>query len=205
MYSSKNLKCFFLYLGIFFIVVIIGTLAHELGHYIVAVIYGVPAQISYGHTHYFGSLTADQRFWFLMGGPISTWLVSTMGVIVILCKYRHMHNEKDLHIGIGQSISTVATSFSLRFIFNTGLYFINRSLLDIPSVTDETLIAGYLGINPDFLMYGSALVGLIFIVIAFYYLPHFQRYIIFIDTIIGGILGYFFWFYWIGPIILPRP
>jgi len=180
MYSSKNLKCFFLYLGIFFIVVIIGTLAHELGHYIVAVIYGVPAQISYGHTHYFGSLTADQRFWFLMGGPISTWLVSTMGVIVILCKYRHMHND-------------------------TGLYFINRSLLDIPSVTDETLIAGYLGINPDFLMYGSALVGLIFIFIAFYYLPHFQRYIIFIDTIIGGILGYFFWFYWIGPIILPRP
>ncbi len=206
MIRDKTLKWFFTYMGVFFIVVIIGTLAHEFGHYIVAVIYGVPARICYAYTFYFSSLTTDQRFWFLMGGPISSWLVSTIGIIVILLKYRNMHNETNQSIGIGQTISIVATSFSIRFIFNAGWYFINTTLLGIPSGADEAIIArDYLGIHPDFLMYGSAIVALIVIVIALYYIPRFQRYIILIGGIFGGVFGYLFWNYWIGPIVLPVP
>ncbi|MFX0038661.1 MAG: hypothetical protein ACFFCY_12580 [Promethearchaeota archaeon] len=206
MNRHKRLKWFFMYMGIFFIVVIIGTLIHELGHYIVAVIYGVPAQICYAYTYYFGPLTSDQRFTFLMGGPISSWLVSIIGIIFILFKYRNMHNEQEESIGVGQIISIVATSFSIRFVFNALWYFVNTSILSMPSGADEVIIArDYWEINPDILIYGSAVIALIFIVVALYYIPRFQRYVILIGGIIGGILGYLFWNYWVGPIILPVP
>ncbi|MHA2392550.1 MAG: hypothetical protein ACXAEX_11460 [Promethearchaeota archaeon] len=199
------MKWFFTYLGLFFIVLIIGTLVHEFGHYIVAVLFGVPARISYAYTTYFGPLTVEQRFWFIMGGPISSWLVSLIGITVILLKYRHMHNEKVQSISSGQTLSIVATSFSIRFIFNAGWYLINTTILNIPSGTDETQIANYLGISPDFLIYGSAVIALVFIIIDLYYIPRFQRYVILIAGITGGVLGYLFWNYWVGPIILPRP
>ncbi|MFX0006353.1 MAG: hypothetical protein ACFFA7_10335 [Promethearchaeota archaeon] len=206
MNRHKHINWFFTYLGIFFIVLIIGTLVHEFGHYIVAVIYGVPARIAYAYTFYYGPLTAVQRFWFLMGGPISSWLVSIVGITVILIKYRHMHSEDEKTIGIGQILSITATSFCIRFIFNAGWYFINTTLLGNSSSADEAKIArDYLHINPDLLMYGSAVVALAFIIIALYYIPRFQRYIILIGGITGGILGYLFWNYWIGPIVLPVP
>ncbi|MFW9969276.1 MAG: hypothetical protein ACFFDF_03685 [Candidatus Odinarchaeota archaeon] len=200
---TKNFKWFFKYLGIFFFVIIIGTLVHELGHYIVAVIYGIPVRISYAYTTIYGSLTADQWFWFIMGGPLVSWLVSIMGIIIIFSKYRHMHSEQDYPIGISQTISIVAISFSIRFVFNAGLYFINTTLFGMLSGTDETLIAIFLGISPDILMYGSAVVALGFIIIGLYYIPRFQRYIILFGGIIGGVIGYLFWYYWVGPIILP--
>lgn len=204
MNRDKTPKWFLTFLGVFFIFVIIGTLAHEVGHYIVAVIYGVPSRISYVTTFYYGPLTTDQRFWFLMGGPISSWLVSIIGTIVLLGKYRHMHGEKDQSIGFGMMISILANSFCIRFIFNAVWYLINTTLLGKPSWTDEFRIArGYLGISPDFLMYGSAVISLIFIFIAYYCIPRFQRYIVLIGGIIGGILGYLFWNYWVGPIFLP--
>lgn len=202
----KRVNWFFTYLGVFFIVVIIGTLVHEFGHYIVAVIYGVPARIAYAYTFYFGSLTSDQRFWFIMGGIISSWLVSISGFIVILFKYRHMHSEKEQPIGIGQTISIMAVSFSIRFIFNAGLYFIETTLLGNWTGMDEAKIAiYYLGIAPEILVYGSAAIALTFIIVTLYYIPRFQRYIILIGGITGGILGYLFWYYWIGPIVLPVP
>ncbi|MFX1567427.1 MAG: hypothetical protein ACFFCV_03565 [Promethearchaeota archaeon] len=206
MENSSEFKWFIEYFSIFFVTLIIGTLIHELGHYIVAVIYGVPAQISYAYTHYFGSLTEVQRFWFLMGGPLSSWLVSTTGIIIILVKYKYMHKESEKSIGVGQSISIVGTSFSIRFIFNAGFYFINTTLGGITSNADEAKIAQeFLGINPDILMYGSAIIALVFIIVALYYIPSHQRYIILVGGIIGGILGYIFWNYWFGPIILPPP
>ncbi|MFW9782571.1 MAG: hypothetical protein ACFFFB_09850 [Candidatus Heimdallarchaeota archaeon] len=200
----KNLKLFFIYFGIFFVVLIIGTIIHELGHYIVAVIFGVPAQISYAYTTYFGFLTGEQRFWFILGGPLISWLVSIIGITFIFIKYRFIQKEKTKPIGIGHSISIVATSFSIRFIFNAGWYLVNTTILGVPCNTDETQIATYLGINPDILMYGSGMIALVLIIIALYYIPRFQRYIVLFAGIIGGVLGYLFWNYWIGPIILPR-
>ncbi len=206
MEDSLEFKWLVEYLAIFFITLIIGTLVHELGHFFVAVMYGVPARISYAYTYYFGTFAEYQRFWFLMGGPISSWLVASIGITIILIKYRHMHKERVKPIGIGQSISIVGTSFSIRFIFNAGLYFINTTLGGMTSNADEAKIAqDFLGINPDILIYGSAGIALLLIFIALYYIPAHQRYIILIGGIIGGILGYIFWNYWVGPIILPPP
>ena len=105
MENFSEFKWFIEYFALFFIILIIGTLVHELGHFIAAIILGIPAQISYAYTHYFGTITGFQRFWFLMGGPIISWLVASIGFTVILIKYRHMHKKIDNPIRIGQSLS----------------------------------------------------------------------------------------------------
>jgi hypothetical protein len=204
---SPKVSWFLKYLGIFFIIPIIGTLAHELGHFLVAVIYQQPAGIAYAYTYLIGSniLTPEQWLWFILGGPISTWTVAALGISIILWKYRSMHDEQTKQIGVGQSVAVLATSFGLRFIFNAGVYFISTTLLGNSSGADEVEIAKILGISHDLMMYGSAIIALLLILTALYYLPRHQRYIILIGGIIGGILGYLFWYYWIGPIVLPLP
>ncbi len=197
---------FLKYLGVFFTIPIIGTLAHELGHYLVAVVgYSVPATIAYAFT-FAPSIApnSEQYFWFIMGGPISTWLVVAGGLCVILWKYRPMHSEQK-PMGLGQAAALIASTFSLRFIFNAGAYFISHTLLLNTSNADEVKIADYLGISPDLTMYGSALVGLLVVLAALYYIPRPQRYIILMSGFLGGVLGYLFWYNWLGPIILPIP
>jgi hypothetical protein len=196
---------FLKYLGVFFTIPIIGTLAHELGHYLVADYYRVPAMIAYAFTYYFGYLTPEQEFWFIVGGPVSTWLVAAIGIGITLWKYRPMHSEQTRPIGLGQSAAAIASTFSLRFVFNAGMYFFSHTLLLNPSGADEVKIAQYLGISPDLMMYGSALVGLLVVLTALYYIPRSQRYIILLSGFLGGVLGYLFWYSWVGPLVLPIP
>ncbi len=201
---SQRSVWFLKYLGIFFIIPIIGTLAHEFGHWFVAVcVYQEPAYISYAFTHLVGALSGEEYFWFIMGGPLSTWLTAAAGITVIFLKYRSMHSETEIPVGIGQSLAIVAAAFSLRFIFNAGGYFLFTTILGNPSNADEVKIANYLGISPDITMYGSAIIALILVLITLYYIPRHQRYIILFSGILGGILGYIFWYYWVGPILLP--
>lgn len=196
---------FLKYFVVFFTIPIIGTLAHELGHYLVAVYYRVPAMIAYAFTYYFGTLTPEQEFWFIVGGPVSTWLVAAIGIGILLCKYRSMHSEQSKLIGLGQSAALIASTFSLRFVFNAGMYFFSHTLLLIPSGADEVKIAQYLGISPDLMMYGSAFAGLLVVLTALYYIPRPQRYIILLGGFIGAVLGYLFWYNWVGPLVLPIP
>ena len=205
MKDSPKVTWFLKYLAIFFTIPIIGTLAHELGHYLAAIINGQPAGIAYAYTYYIGPdlLTPYQHFWVTMAGPISTWVTAIIGLTVILWKYRPMHQESEKAIGVGQTSALIITSFGIRFIFNACGYFILTIILGQSSSADEVHIAQYLGLSPDLLMYGSGIIALIMLLIALYYIPRHQRYIILIGGIIGGVLGYLFWYYWIGPIILP--
>jgi len=205
--NSLKWKWFFQYLLIFFTIPIIGTLAHELGHYLVAFIFKQPAYISYAFTHIIppDHLTPNpnQFFWFIMGGPISTWITAVSGIAIIIIFYRAMHKEKEKTVGIGQTIALICTSFGIRFIFNAGGYLIFSTILGNLSNSDEVKIAEYLSLSPDLLMYGSAIIALVLILVALYYIPRYQRYTILKAGILGGLLGYLFWYYWVGPIILP--
>jgi hypothetical protein len=168
--------------------------------------YRVPAMIAYAYT-YAPTIPPDseQEFWFIVGGPVSTWLVAALGIGIILWKYRPMHSEQIKPIGLGQAAALVASTFSLRFIFNAGMYFISHTLLLNPSGADEVKIAQYLGISPDLTMYGSAAIALLVVLTAIYYLPRSQRYIIIAAGLLGGVAGYLFWYSWAGPLVLPVP
>ena len=140
-----------------------------------------------------------------MGGPISTWFVALIGLGFILWKYRSFHSESVKAISNGQTLCTIGAAFSLRFIFNAGGYLFFTTILGNSSEMDETKIANYLGFHPDFLVFGSAIVALVIILVTIYYIPRHQRYVILIAGIIGGALGYLFWYYWAGPLLLPLP
>ncbi|MHA1264124.1 MAG: hypothetical protein ACTSRS_02715 [Candidatus Helarchaeota archaeon] len=192
---------------IFFGIAIGGTLFHELGHYTMAVIFNQQAGIAYAYTYIIppNHLTAEQYFWFIVGGPTVNWVSAIVGLLVILVKYRPVRTIPEGAPGAGQTLALIGVAQSIRFVFNAGGYLINTTIMGNPSSADEVKIANYLGLSPDLLMYGSALIALLLILIALYYIPSQQRYCILIGGIIGGALGYLFWYQWVGPIVLPLP
>ncbi len=208
MRKISNWIWFFVFIGIFFTIPIYGTLLHEVGHYLMAVIYNQPAGIAYAYTYTIDPyiLTNDQYFWFIVGGPVSTWVTAGLGLTVILGKYRSMHSESDKTVGYGQILATIAAAFSLRFVFNAGGYLFS-TLWTSPwdSNMDEVKIATSLGIHPYIIVYGSAIIAVSIVLITLYYIPRHQRYIVLLAGIIGGAIGYIFWYYLAGPLLLPLP
>jgi len=196
------------FIGIFFTIPIYGTLLHEVGHYFMAVIYNQPAGIAYAYTYIIppNILTSDQYFWFIVGGPVSTWLTAGIGLTFIFAKYRSMHSEPVKTVGYGQTFAIIAAAFGLRFIFNAGGYLISTiGTHPWDSNMDEVKIATHLGIHPYIMVFGSAIIALIIILMTLYYIPSHQRYVILLAGLIGGALGYLFWYEWVGPLLLPLP
>ena len=196
--SSKRLKMFIKYTLIFLIVPAIGTLLHEFGHYIVAIMNGYEAYIAYAYTIY----TINDplvAFWALSGGPLATWFQSLSAFAIMVLYYNKEKREtftedlSPLYI-----ILLAIFSFSIRFIFNATGYLIRGS-----TTMDEVRIGIYLGIHPDVVVYGSALIAVIFLVIAIYRIPKSYRLTLFFSAVFGAILGYLIWYEWLGPILLP--
>jgi len=172
-----------------------------------AVIYNQPAGIAYAYTYIIDPyiLTNEQYFWFIVGGPVSTWVTSGIGLTFILWKYRSMHSESVETVGYGQTLATIAAAFGLRFVFNAGGYLLFTTIGGNPSSMDEVKIANHLGFSPDIMVYGSAILALVIVLMALYYIPSHQRYFILLAGLIGGALGYTFWYYWAGLLLLPLP
>ena len=120
---------------------------------------------------YEGTMTADERFLFIIGGPIATWIKSIIAFIVLLivCKKKDVNDIEVDSKSISTDVLLAITSVSGRFIFNAGghILFYRKGL-------DEYKIGTHLGINPDIVIYGSAIVALIIILIS---IPEFVLYI----------------------------
>ena len=84
----KNSILFFKYFFIFLIVIPIGTLLHEVGHYLGAILQGYNASISYAFTHLETSMSKEEYFLFTLAGPLSTWLLCLTGFIILQVTYR---------------------------------------------------------------------------------------------------------------------
>ena len=196
--SSKRLKMFFKYTLIFLIVPAIGTLLHEFGHYIVAIINGYEAYIAYAYTIY----TINDpivAFWALSGGPLATWFQSLTAFTIMVLYYNKEKRGTFTEDLPPLYIVLLATfSFSIRFIFNAIGYLLRGS-----TTMDEVRIGLYLGIHPDVVVYGSALIAVVFLVIAIYRIPKSYRFMLFFSAVFGAILGYLMWYEWLGPILLP--
>ena len=195
---SKRLKMFFKYTLIFLIVPAIGTLLHEFGHYIVAIVNGYEAYIAYAYTIY----TINDpvvAFWALSGGPLASWFQSLTAFTIMVVYYNKEKRENFTEDLPPFYIVLLAIfSFSIRFIFNATGYLIRGS-----TTMDEVRIGLYLGIHPDAVVYGSALIAVIFLVISIYRIPKSYRFTLFFGAVFGAILGYLIWYELLGPIILP--
>ena len=196
--ASKRLKMLFKYLLIFLLVPAIGTLLHECGHYIVAVLNGYEAYIAYAFTTY-SINDPTVAFWALCGGPLATWFQSLTAFTIMVLYYNKEKRETFTEDLPPLYIALLAIfSFSIRFIFNATGYLIRGS-----TTMDEVRIGLYLGIHPDVVVYGSALIAVVFLVIAIYRIPKSYRFMLFFSAVFGAILGYLMWYEWLGPILLP--
>ena len=193
-----RLKILVKYTLIFLVVPAVGTLLHEFGHYVVAVVNGYDAYIAYAYTYHSPIADPIMVFWVVLAGPLATWIQSLTAFAIMVIYYNKEKRDRiskdlpPLYV-----LLLAVFSFCIRFVFNAAGYFIKGS-----SSMDEVRIALYLGIHPDIVVYGSALIAVIFVIIAIYRIPHY-RLTIFFSAVFGAILGYLAWYYWLGPIILP--
>ncbi|MBD3226616.1 MAG: hypothetical protein GF329_00375 [Candidatus Lokiarchaeota archaeon] len=205
--NIENIE-YFKYLLKFLPLAAIGTIMHEFGHWLCAVFQGSRAIISYGFTHLIDPLTNEfQYFIFIIGGPISTWLTSIIGLLLLILYFRKRLSDQEYKMSGGHQISFFATLFCSRAVFNTSMWVVEKYLLNSGvGNSDEEKISVYLGWPPEILLFGGLIIVIIIILFSLFYLiPKSQRKLILITGIIGSLAGYVIWYYLLGPIILPVP
>jgi hypothetical protein len=199
-----KIKIILIYFTIFFIVPIVGTLLHEVGHYLAAIIMGFEARIAYAYTFISGSYTPEEFFIFILWGPLATWIESVIPFLLLYyfynkTKQKRTNMQPNYFMKSKFLLLLTFSSFCCRFVFNAAGYFISQS-----HSMDEYRLGEYLGIIPEIIIYGSAIIGLIMMfVLLIRVLPKKSILWILLPSLAGAVLGYYIWYEILGPVILP--
>jgi hypothetical protein len=136
-------------------------------------------------------------------GPAQTMLVGTIGLLMLLILGKQLKN--------GETLSTkgwlwvFASLFWCRQVANmvialTSSYFIGK----FPPFGDEARMASYLNLPIYAINLLTGFIGVIALEwVIFHFLPTTQRKIFLIASLLGGVVGYLFWFEWVGKYVLP--
>jgi hypothetical protein len=200
-----------LFIGLFLSFIaatIIGTLSHELGHYVVAKYQGYDARINYSATVIESPdpnnpVVPGNPIAVTLGGPVQTMLAGTIG-LALLFFYRKSFYQCD-NLSFGQWLLIFLSLFWLRqnanFCTWLGGYFINGS---ISSRTDEIRIANHFGLPAWSIILPTAIVGAFTLaLVTFKFVPARHRTTFLSAGLLGGIVGYYFWLIQFGKFILP--
>lgn len=200
-----------LFTGLFFSFIaatIIGTLSHELGHYIVAKSQGYDARINYGATFWSSPdpnhpIIPSSPIAMTLGGPIQTMFTGAIG-LVLLYSYRKKfyHADKLSH---GQWSIIFLSLFWLRQTANfctwLGGYFLNGNF---SSRSDEIRIANYFDLPNWTVISITAIIGaFVLAIITFKFIPPRQRTTFLTAGLTGGIAGFYLWLIQFGKYIMP--
>ena len=146
--------------------------------------------------------TKDE-FRITLGGPFQTMLTGTLGFILV-CYQRNKIRKANVLL-CSQWIIIFLSLFWLRQFANlitwVAGYFFNRQF----SLSgDEIRLAISLGLPTGTILIMTALIAIgLLTFIIFKILPAHIRLTFILAGFFGGIFGYFFWLFWIGPILLP--
>jgi hypothetical protein len=196
-----------LYLS-FFAATIIGTLSHELGHYIVAKYQGFDARINYGSTilsspNPNNPIIPSSPIAITLGGPLQTILTGTIGLLLLFI-YRKSFRPTD-KLSYGQWLIIFLSLFWLRQTANfctwLGGYFITGTF---SSRGDEIRITIFFDLPTWTIISVTAIIGaFILAIITFKFIPSRQRTTFLTAGLLGGISGYYFWLIQFGKYIMP--
>ncbi len=144
------------------------------------------------------------NFFVSIGGPFQTILTSIIGLLIL---YHRRLKIKANGFGIVDWIAVFMSLFTLRMVFNF-LTSLMRSIIQhkpfFLGQSDELKIEKYLELPIGFLFTTFAILGFfIAIYIFFKRVPKEQRWIFLSAGIAGSFLGFYLWFYQIGPILMP--
>ena len=197
-----SLKTFLILVIAFIAAIIVGTLSHECGHWIVAAFQGFDARISYGAKHYIGNpeMSYAQSLWMSAGGPLQTMLTGTIGVLLSLRIPRSIERLSTVQWTI-----VFLALFWLRQSANLVVGSASLLLSSKQSIRgDEIRLAYGLGLPGWSLALVTGLIGFgVLYYITFRVIPRQQRITFLAAGLIGGVLGYILWLHLLGPVIMP--
>ncbi len=181
----------------------IGTLLHEVGHFLVAIINGYEAQIHYSYTTTSINPANEESlyFFFILGGPLSTWIQCIIPFIILLVSYNKNHSRKILEnnfFNINFLICLIFISMGARFIFNLISYLITPS-----NTIDEYIMADIIKIHPETFLILFALISIAILLVSLYKIPKNVRLTFLVGALSGSIFGYFLWYFLLGPLLIP--
>ena len=181
----------------------LGTVTHELGHFISARLLGYNVSLNYGYTSYNGVVNPLDSFIITLGGPLQTLLTGTIGVFVIWVNRSEYYQAR--HLSLWQWLFVFMALFWLREVFNffqaLGVYLLEGSF---PEGSDEVQMALKAGINSLAITATAAIIGLgVLTYLVLKVVPFQERATFALAGLIGGPLGYYIWFHWLGPVLMP--
>lgn len=137
------------------------------------------------------------------GGPIQTMLTGTLGLILLLFR------RKFWSTGVLKWLDWLGVFLSffwLRQIFNLIIHFAKKLLRMSDSIilSDEIKIAKYMNWHPSSLSIITGIIALLIAVfVVFKVVPRGIRFSFVTGGILGGLSGFYLWFYILGPVLLP--
>jgi hypothetical protein len=143
------------------------------------------------------------EFWITLGGPSQTMLTGTLGFLLIFSQRKKIRNANAL--SVYQWVIIFLSLFWLRQLANVvtwiaGYFFKGQFSLN----GDEIGLAIHLGLPTGSISIITAFIALcLLIFIIFKILPAKIRLTFISAGLFGGVFGYFFWLFSIGPILLP--
>ncbi len=207
----------------FFLLTMVGTLSHEMGHCSMAALLGHQPVVHYNSMTWnnptdFNKRNAETSYrdfeemeisehsaeslLVSLAGPASTILVGSLGFIGVLNRRRKRRQEP---VTTEEWILIFFSLFWMRQVFN----FIRALMLYItdekfPLSGDEVNLAILLDWNKFSINLPTALVGATIIgLLIFKLMPLSERRAMILSGCIGGPAGYICWMHWLGPIVLP--
>lgn len=201
--------------------VVAGTLSHETGHFMAAKSVGYEARINYAYTytHVPSASTDDsaartlKALWITSAGPLLTIITGTIGLMILFIKKRKQ--KLHLHAFGWDWLLVFITLCWLRQPVNLATRLMKKLLVvaDVlardsqqlqESGGDEIVIAKALGLPSLSIEIATAAAGLgVLCLVLFKILDKNIRYVFLSGLAAGGVLGYYLWLIWLGPILLP--
>jgi hypothetical protein len=152
---------------------------------------------------YLVKIEADKNFYSRLWGPLQTMITGTFGFILLLIYRKQILNKTTL--SKVQWLLVFLSLFWLREVFNTAMatvLFFTKVKKDFYG--DEFILSMELNLHPFTIPIITGIIGLIICsVVTFKFIPFTQRKTFIAAGIVGGVLGFIFWMYFLGPIVLP--
>lgn len=140
-------------------------------------------------------------FWIIFGGPLQTMTFGTIGLLLLFLR------KKKETFKLTDWIITFLSLFWLREVFNLFSGFLSGILNNstyFGTRGDEVRLSKMLEVWEGTVPILFGILGLtVSLIVIFYYIPKKMRLTFILSGLIGGVFGFWFWLYFLGPIIMP--
>lgn len=190
---------------LFAVFIIIGTLSHESGHYIIARLWGFHhAYIAYDRTYYGANSNLNPadydkiEIWVTLGGPMITMIIGTIGLLLCLRNRGYKVLNWKIHLYI------ILALFWGREVSGLPIPIMDLLQQHPPHFGgDEGRLSSLLHLPNGFLTFATGISGFVICSYIFFFIKKELRLTFIVSALVGTGLGVCLWWGILGPRILP--